>query len=243
MKEKLLIPISIIIAGFLIALAVILSPAIWKEKSQAEPSKNTAESEKNQNELEKWLEIVEKNFKIPDKNDWINGDLNKARVVFVVYSDLECPFCKRFHMTMKQVMEKYKDQVAWIYRHFPLENLHKKAFDEAVALECVGKIGGNDAFWKYVDKIFEVTPSNDGLDLSLLPKFAKEIGINLLEFNKCYSQKEPQEKIKAHLSEALSIGAQGTPFTLILFDGKKLPLPGYIDFNSLDTQFLSQVLK
>ncbi|PWB39165.1 MAG: hypothetical protein C3F02_00090 [Parcubacteria group bacterium] len=86
-----------------------------------------------------------------DKNkDWIKGDKN-ASISIVEYSDMQCPYCQRFHGTMIQVMDAYKDKINWIYRHFPLTSIHDYAMDLAQASECVGEISGNDAFWKFVD--------------------------------------------------------------------------------------------
>src|SRR3989338_3134327 len=66
---------------------------------------------------------------IDAKTDHIRGDLSKATVAVVEYSDFECPFCQRHHPTMKQIMDTYKDDVVWIYRHFPL-SFHANAQKE-----------------------------------------------------------------------------------------------------------------
>ncbi|MBI2020665.1 thioredoxin domain-containing protein [Candidatus Daviesbacteria bacterium] len=116
--------------------------------------------------------------------DHVRGD-RKARILLFEYSDLECPFCKRFHPTAQQVVNEYKGQVAWVYRHFPLDQIHSKADKEAEAVECAKDQGGEDAFWKMTDKIFEVTPSNNGLNLDDLPKLAGEIGLNSATLKSC----------------------------------------------------------
>lgn len=101
------------------------------------------------------------------QNDFIKGDLN-AEIVAVEYSDSECPFSKRFHVTMQQVMKNYNGKVAWVFRFFPLDSLHQKARSESEAIECAGMLKGNEMFWKYLDRVFELTSSNDGLDPALL---------------------------------------------------------------------------
>lgn len=86
--------------------------------------------------------------------DHIQGDA-KAPVKIVEYSDLDCPYCKQFHVTMNLVMEEYGKQgkVAWVFRHFPLEQLHPDAPRKAQASECVAELGGQQAFWTFVDRV------------------------------------------------------------------------------------------
>lgn len=87
-----------------------------------------------------------------------------AEVVIVEYSDLECPYCAKFHQTMHQLITDYNGKVAWVYRHLPLK-MHENAEEKAVASECVSELGGNDAFWKYIDNIFEqATPKKKVYD-------------------------------------------------------------------------------
>lgn len=84
-------------------------------------------------------------------NDHIKGDIS-APIVIIEYSDFDCPFCVRFGGTMKSVVAKYPGtEVAWVYRHFPLEQLHPNAKAIAVASECVAKLEGNGAFWTFTE--------------------------------------------------------------------------------------------
>lgn len=78
-----------------------------------------------------------------------------ADIVIVEYSDLECPYCSRFHATMHQVMKDYDGKVAWVFRHLPLEQLHPNAFNKAISAECVFDLGGEEKFWSYIDTIFK----------------------------------------------------------------------------------------
>lgn len=86
-------------------------------------------------------------------DDYIKGSAD-APIKVIEYSDYDCPFCSRFHTTMIDVMEDEED-VAWVYRHFPLVQLHPEAPAVARAAECVGEIAGNDAFWEFTDGYFE----------------------------------------------------------------------------------------
>ena len=87
-------------------------------------------------------------------SDHVNGDIN-APVKLVTYSDMECPFCKQFHATAKQVLADYNGQVVLVYRHLPLD-FHASAKPLAEGSECAAELGGNDAFWAYLDEVFGV---------------------------------------------------------------------------------------
>jgi len=87
-------------------------------------------------------------------DDHVFGDRN-ADLIIIEYSDLECPFCMRFHDTMRQVMETYTSVgVAWVYRHFPLTNIHPDAQKYAEGAECIRELGNDDLFWKFTDELF-----------------------------------------------------------------------------------------
>ncbi len=90
--------------------------------------------------------------------DHINGYAN-APIVIVEYSDSDCSYCKTFHATIHQLQNNYGNQVAWVYRHYPLDSLHPKARMEAEATECVAKLSDNTTFWKYLDSMFTIDSS------------------------------------------------------------------------------------
>ena len=160
------------------------------------------------------------------EKDHLRGPLD-APVKIGEYSDFECPFCKRFHETMKQLKTDYGDKVTWVYRHFPLLSLHTQALKEAEAAECVADLGGNDAFWKFTDKIYEVSPGNDGLDLKTVPDLAASVGVDKAKFQECWDSGKYTEGVKAQYQDAITAGAQGTPFNVIIGpDGKTTPLAG-----------------
>lgn len=87
-------------------------------------------------------------------DDYFRGPAD-ARYVFVEYSDFDCPFCSRFHETMNTLLDT-RDDVAWVYRDFPLEQLHPNARLVANAAECAGEGGSEpDAFWSFADAYFQ----------------------------------------------------------------------------------------
>ena len=130
---------------------------------------------------------------------------------------------------MQEVMSEYgKDgKVAWVYRHFPLDQLHSKARKEAVALECANEQGGNDKFWSYADRLYEVTPANNGLDTAELPKIAQYVGLDVAKFNTCLTSTKYDKHIEDEVQNAQATGGNGTPWSIVVGkDGKKYPLSG-----------------
>ncbi len=217
-KNILTMPVAVIIAGALIAGAVIYSGG----KAPAAGTANQPQQPVAQQtgDLEKMTPISSK--------DHIRGNPD-APVKIVEYSDFECPFCKRFHETMKQATAEYGDKVAWVYRHFPLDQLHPvKARKEAIASECAAELGGNDAFWKYTDRFFELTPSNNQTDVdTVLPQIAKEIGLDTAKFASCLASSKYDKHIEDEVQNAQTTGGNGTPWSIVVGkDGKKYPLSG-----------------
>lgn len=172
--------------------------------------------------------------------DHIRGN-EDAEITIVEYSDLECPFCQRHHDTMKQLMAEYGDKVRWVYRHLPLDSLHRQAREEALATECAGEQG---RFWELTDLIFETTTSNDGLDLSKLPEYAAQAGVSDIDqFNECLASKKYASKVQRDEQDAASAGGTGTPHTVIVGpDGELVPIKGAQPLSAIEgalAQFLN----
>ncbi|MDP2642212.1 MAG: DsbA family protein [bacterium] len=208
-QNKYLIPLAIVVAGGFVAVA------IYFGGSTPRPSSGQATSP-----------ITEIDIAPVTEKDHILGSRG-AELVIVEYSDTECPFCKVFHNTMKEVVGTYGGEVSWVYRHFPIAQLHTKASKEAEATECANELGGNQAFWKYIDKLFETTNSNDSLDPSELPKIAAVVGLDVTTFNTCLSSGKYTEFINKSVEEAVKAGARGTPYSVIISkDGTKTIVNG-----------------
>lgn len=165
------------------------------------------------------------------QEDHVRGDRN-ARVLLIEYSDLECPFCKQFHPTANQIVDEYKGQAAWIYRHFPLDQIHSQADKEAEAVECANELGGNDGFWKLTDKIFEVTASNNSLNLDDLPKLAGDVGLNQSAFRTCLDSGKYADHVESDYQSGIKASVDGTPGNILLDTktGETKLIPGALPF-------------
>ncbi|HCB35185.1 hypothetical protein A2947_02245 [Candidatus Peribacteria bacterium RIFCSPLOWO2_01_FULL_54_110] len=207
-KNPITIPIAIVIAGGLVAGALFLrggdgvTPGVGKESKEMLPTIPAPQT------------ITLK--PVDASRDHIRGS-PAANVMFVEFSDTECPFCKRFHLTMQRIIEEYgkSGNVAWVYRQFPIVELHSKAPKESEATECAAELGGNAKFWEYLDRIFEITPSNDGLDQSELPRIATAVGLGKEEFNTCLSSGKMKAKVDSDYEDGVAAGTTGTPYSVL----------------------------
>jgi protein-disulfide isomerase len=216
-QKDLLIPGSIVIAGVIICVGLYFG--LSGGKVAPAPTGQNAQGQQQADTTNKIAPVTEK--------DHYRGNLN-APVKIVEYSDFECPFCKQFHQTLETVFPKYDGKVVWVFRQFPLEQLHKKAPKVAMASECVAELGGNDAFWKFTDGYFEATLSNDRTDIeTVIPKLVASVGVDKAKFNECYESGRHQGVIDAHIANAVETGGRGTPWTIIIApNGKTFSVNG-----------------
>lgn len=149
--------------------------------------------------------------------DHVRGNKD-AKVTIVEYSDFECPECIYFQPTIKQIMQTYGNTIRWVVRFYPLPQ-HVHAEPEAEAAECVNHLAGNEAFWKFSDKIFanvQITQDGTGLSLEKLPLFAKEVGVNQKDFTSCLQSGKFSTLIHSTIANADSAGIQQFPATIII---------------------------
>lgn len=155
--------------------------------------------------------------------DHIKGNPD-ARVVIVEYSDTECRFCKLFHETMNELISEYEpSEVAWVYRNFPLQ---PGAPQQAEALECAAELAGNDGFWAYTDRLYEVTPLDGQLPSGELAAIAEFVGLDEAAFTACLESGDVRERVERDFNEAAAAGGRGTPHNFILFGEEQIPVGG-----------------
>ncbi len=232
MKNKgYFLPVSIIIAAVLISGSVIWSTGMGG-------SSNSDEINNDVSNTEGPAEVASP----VSRDDHIRGSLD-APLTIIEYTDFECPYCDDFHLTLKQLMEEYEGKITWVERQFPIEGLHSKAPKEAEASECAAKLGGNDAFWAFSDKVFEITPSNNNLDLTKLPQIAEDIGLDRSAFEECLESGETAGKVEEDLAEAEALGEWnfrnigqgiGTPYSIIITEsGDSYGIPGALSYEDM----------
>lgn len=164
-------------------------------------------------------------------NEHMRGDKN-ASLTWIEYSDLECPFCKRIHPDLQKMMDEYKGKIRWVYRHFPLNAIHPKAQKAAEAAECAGSLGGNDAFWKFADKLFEGSP--DSLDPDKMAKTAESVGLDESQFKSCLNSGKFASKVGEELKAGEKAGVTGTPGNFLLDSkGNAWIIPGAMPYATI----------
>jgi len=211
----------------LVALALFLSTGLTTKTTTAKTDTSVAAA--NTNTAPTYSDV-----KPVTDADYMQGDKN-AKLTMVTYTDLECPFCKQFHPVVSQVLSAYKGKVRWVYRNFPL-SFHQNAEKEAEASLCVGKIGGNDKYWSFVNKIFDRTTSNGtGFALDKVPDLAKEVGVNVDKFNSCWNGGEMADTVTAEQNDGTQGGTTGTPTTFVVdSNGKTLTaIPGAYSYDQV----------
>jgi protein-disulfide isomerase len=197
-------PVAILLGALMISVSHITYATIL-----ANPSGNTGK----QLELFKGRAI--------DESDLAVGKA-KADVIVVEYSDTECPFCAQFYPTMKKLQNEYSSKVSFVYRYFPLTQIHPNAFDEARAVYCVGKIAGAEKRRNYIDEMFAYKTAKQNMTL---PKggresLAKNIGIDEKVFTSCMSGADSGEAVNASTQDGIVAGVEGTPATFVLVKNK-----------------------
>jgi protein-disulfide isomerase len=211
-EKALMIPSAIVLAGLLIAGALIFNGHRTPSTSTPTPANPGA------------IGAAEITMNPVTSSDHILGSL-KSKVFIVEYADMECPYCKAYEPELNKVMSAYgtsSGQVAWVFRHFPI---HSRGPYEAAATECAADQGGNDIFFKYVDRIFAVTKADNNLDPKILTQTAGELGLDTKVFQSCLDSGKYKDKIQASYDEAVKAGARGTPYTvMVTSDGHKYPL-------------------
>ncbi len=214
--KDLLIPGAIVIAGIAIGMGLYFSGGSTSGGNLA--ADPVIEPEEEVDRTDQVAEVT--------SDDHRKGPAD-ATVTIVEYSDFDCPFCSRFHDSMNELVSA-SDDVAWVYRHFPLEQLHPQAAGVAVASECVADIAGDDAFWSFTDGYFAVRGARDATPHDVLvPRLANEAGVTSAQLQECLESGRFQADVQADVDNAIATGGRGTPWSIVIGpSGKTYPING-----------------
>lgn len=173
----------------------------------------------------------------PKSTDMTFGN-PQAKVVLTEYADFQCPGCGAYYPIVKKLTEDYKDKLFFVYRFFPLTNIHRNALQASEAGYAASKQG---KFWEMHDVLFE--HQNDWAELpdptSTFMSYAQQVGLNIDQFKKDSTSSNTENYIKSQEQAAIDLGLPGTPSFFI--DGKQIQNPaGYDAFKQLIDQQLAQ---
>ncbi len=210
--------------GFFILLSVVLKDDGGKAAVLPTPSGGAAAPTQPAQPTKITVADVDK------KKDHIRGNA-KAKVTLIEFSDMDCPFCQRFHDSMNKIIENYGDDVRWVYRHFPLDSLHPNARPKAIASECAAEQG---KFWEFTDANFDS-------GLADVEAIAKQAGVGDIDkFNKCVSDKKYAKDVQDDEQDGAGAGAQGTPYSIIVGpDGETIPINGAQPYENVEAAIKS----
>ncbi len=129
----------------------------------------------------------------------------KAPVTIVEYTDFHCPFCKQVQPTLTQLLSRYSEKVKLVHKDYPIDSLHPAARKGHEAARCASEQG---KFWPYNDLLYANAPKASSEDLK---KYAKEVGLNLADFDKCFTSGKYKTAVQKDVEEGSRAGVTGTP--------------------------------
>lgn len=153
----------------------------------------------------------------------------QSGVTLVEYGDYQCPYCEQYYPVVKQVVDKYNDQIKFQFRNYPLTQIHQNAFSGARAAEAAALQG---KFWQMHDLLYENQSqwSESSNPAQYFQQYAKQLGLNIDQFNKDYSSSKVNDAINADMAAGNKLNIQGTP--TFFLNGKQINVqanPGSFD--------------
>jgi len=157
--------------------------------------------------------------------DNIKGNASSS-VLIIEYSDFQCPACRAYYSMLKELTAEFGDRAAFVYRNFPLTEIHPNAEFAARAAQAAGKQG---KFWQMHDLLFEKQNEWDKVaDIRpMFESYASLLGISVDQFRADFASKEVINFVRAQRANAIKLGLQGTPSFFV--NGKQIQNPASVD--------------
>lgn len=175
----------------------------------------------NKNNTTRSAEILSDIFSLRD-DDHIRGGSANAPVVIIEYSDFQCPACSSAHTLFDTLEADFGDDVAFVYRHFPLTLIHRNADEAARAAEAAAQQG---QFWVMHDKLFETQPTWSSItDIETqFADYAQGLGLDRTQFLIDYKSAVVKDRVEHDDRSAKALGLTGTPS--IFINGMQIATP------------------
>lgn len=196
--DKLAIPAAIVLAGIVIALAIIFTNK--GKDTTANVDSGTPDTGDSQEEFPQASTVI-------GDSPYL-GDIKKAKVALVEYTDFQCPYCQRHSTdTEPSIMKDYVDtgKIIYVVRSFPLDFHGQIAIDSANAGLCVNEIGGAKKYFEFYSQAFAKTSTDE------LAAVAQGLGVNMTKYNTCMTENRYKDQIDADIADGTKAGVQGTP--------------------------------
>ena len=151
----------------------------------------------------------------PNNEDHIQGK-EKSHITLVEYGDFQCPYCGKAYPIVKEIQKIKGDVLRFVFRNFPLSEIHSYALHAAYAAEAAGK---QQKFWEMYDILFE---NQDNLKDSDLRLYSEKLSLDMDQFTKDMNSDEVAKKVQTDIIGGIKSGVNGTPtffINSIRFDG------------------------
>jgi protein-disulfide isomerase len=158
-------------------------------------------------------EAEKKSVRLPDNPTAYKG-MAGAKVSIQVFSEFQCPFCKRVEPTLKELEKEYGNKISIIWRHMPLPFHADAALASQAAQEAFTQ-KGNAGFWKFHDALFEAQGTEAGLKRPNLEKIAADQGLDLAKFKEALDSGKHKAKVESDTKLGNDAGINGTPAFVI----------------------------
>ncbi len=211
-----------------ICVAVFSGLVIWSGRDRVDVSKV------NTNKVQSSADVS------GDIGDHTFGNKN-AKVVLVEYGDFQCPACGSAHPTVRKLTEKYQDQMLFVFRNFPLTQIHPNARAGAAAVEAAGLQG---KYWELHNLIFESqdewSSSSTADRGAIFASYAEKVGLDKNEFNSVLKKESTRISKKIDFDRALGnkLGVNSTP--TFYLNGKKLEGNAYNGEEAFEKTLLNE---
>jgi len=163
-----------------------------------------------------------------------------SKVVLIEYGDFQCPGCGSAHPKVKAVVEKYKNQVAFVFRNFPLVSIHPNARAAAAAAEAAGLQG---KYWEMHDKLYESQQSwntaNATDRVAIFAGYAADLGLDANVFKTDIASNQVNQKISYDQAIGKKVDITGTP--TFFLNGKTIDQETWVDQQKLDDAFAAEL--